>query len=92
MAEIKREKESEVNGLFSKIDFLINDKGSDDEERIKKTMDFYIREKKRLEMINQLKQGYMEMSEINLALAESGMEQDVENLSSYEDYLVGEQV
>ncbi len=90
MAERKRETATEINALLEEADFIMAQKKLDKKEYVKQTMDFYIREKKRLDIIKQLKQGYKEMSDINLALAESGMQQDVNDLYSYEEHLVGE--
>ena len=45
--------------------------------------------KKELEVSEKLKDGYVEMSKINLALAEIGFEQDMIELNMYETKLTG---
>ncbi len=53
-------------------------------------MKLYIREKRKVEVYEQLKYGYVEMSKINLTLAEmGGLEQDMAELNVYEAKLTG---
>lgn len=47
-------------------------------------MKLFIEEKKKLEVIEKLKKGYKEMSQVNLKLAEIGLEQDIMDLAIYE--------
>lgn len=79
------------NALLEEAKSIISKKDMNKEEYIKDTMSFYLKEKKRMETIEQLKKGYAEMSKINLELAESGLEQDLNDLNTYEEY-VGEVV
>ncbi|MFA5576480.1 MAG: hypothetical protein WCZ27_09825 [Tissierellaceae bacterium] len=44
----------------------------------------YVKDKKRMEFVKMLKEGYEEMSQINLDLAEIGLEQDICDLVVYE--------
>lgn len=91
MAELKRERESISNALLEEAQAIISKKDMTKEEYIKKTMSLYLKEKKRMETIEAFKNGYIEMGKINLDLAESGLEQDLNDLNSYELY-VGELV
>lgn len=44
----------------------------------------FIEEKKKLEIVEKLKKGYKEMSELNLKLCEMGLDQDNHELALYE--------
>lgn len=47
-------------------------------------MRLFIEEKKKVEFIEKMKNGYKEMSQVNLRLAEMGLEQDIIDLAIYE--------
>ena len=89
MAELKREQNNMPNALLEEAKSIISKKDMDKEEYIKDTMSFYIKEKKRIEIIEELKKGYQEMSKINLELSETGLDEDLNDLFAYEKY-VGE--
>lgn len=89
MAEAKREQESMPNALLEEARSIISKKDMDKEGYIKDAMSFYIKEKKRIEIIEELKRGYQEMGKINLEIAETGLTEDLNNLFAYEKY-VGE--
>ena len=44
----------------------------------------YIEEKKRLSYIDEMKQGYLEMAELNLQIAAMGFEIDIKDFKEYE--------
>lgn len=52
-------------------------------------LQLYFRERWLENMCEKLKNGYAEMSQINLSLAEMGLEQDIRELCIYELKLVG---
>lgn len=56
-------------------------------EFVRQAMKLYIREKKKLEMRDNMKKGYRDMAEINLKLAEICVEADNEIQKNYEDRL-----
>lgn len=89
MAETEMEKKALSNALLQEAQYIISKKDMNKEDYIKDTMRFYIKEKKRMEIIEELKKGYAEMSRINSELAETGLEQDLKDLDAYESY-VGE--
>ncbi len=89
MDELKREKISITNALYEVAQAIISKKDMTKEEYIKETMCLYLKEKKRMERIEKLKQGYLEMGRINLEICECGFEQDINDLKAYELY-VGE--
>ncbi len=51
----------------------------------------YFKEKWKLEICEKLKTGYSDMSQINLTLAEMGLEEDMNDLCMYESELGCEQ-
>jgi len=44
----------------------------------------YIEEKKRLSYIDEMKQGYLEMAQLNLEIADMGFEIDIKDFKDYE--------
>lgn len=54
---------------------------------VMEALKLFIEEKKRLETIEKLKSGYIEMSDLNKRLAEMGLEQDSLELTLYESSL-----
>lgn len=89
MAETKRIMVSLPNSLLEEVDFIVSMEKKNRNEFVKEAMKLYIREKRRMEFVEKLKDGYVEMSNINLALAEVGLEQDVVELNVYETMLIG---
>ena len=89
MAETKRIMVSLPNSLLKEVDFIVSMEKKNRSEFVKEAIKLYIREKRRLEVSQRLKDGYVEMSKINLALAEIGFEQDMVELNIYETKLTG---
>ncbi|KPU26692.1 CopG family transcriptional regulator [Caloranaerobacter sp. TR13] len=89
MAETKRIMISLPNSLLEEIDGIISIEKKNRSEFIREAMRLYIRERKKMEIREKLKSGYMEMSHINLNLAEVGFEEDVRELFNYEAKLTG---
>lgn len=89
MAETKKIMVSLPDSLLKEVDFIVSIEKKNRSEFVKEAMKFYIREKRRMEVSEKLKDGYVEMSNINLALAEIGIEQDMRELSNYEINLIG---
>lgn len=89
MAETKRIMVSLPNSLVEEVDFIVAMEKKNRSEFIKEAMKLYIREKRKVEVYEQLKYGYVEMSKINLTLAEMGLEQDIVELNAYEAKLTG---
>lgn len=89
MAETKKIMVSLPNNLVEEVDFIVSMEKKNRSEFVKEAMKLYIREKKKLEVSERLKRGYVEMSQINLSFAEMGLDQDMEELSLYEVKLTG---
>ena len=89
MAETKRIMVSLPNSLLEEVDFIVSMEKKNRNEFVKEAMKLYIREKRKVEVSEKLKDGYLEMSQINLTLAEVGFEQDMMELNVYEARLMG---
>lgn len=89
VAETKKIMVSLPNNLVEEVDFIVSMEKKNRSEFVKEAMKLYIREKKKLEVSERLKRGYVEMSQINLSFAEMGLDQDMEELSLYEVKLTG---
>lgn len=89
MAETKRIMVSLPNSLLEEVDFIVSMEKKNRSEFVKEAMKLYIREKRKVEVSERLRDGYLEMSQINLTLAEVGFEQDMMELNIYEARLTG---
>lgn len=89
MAETKRIMVSLPNSLLEEVDFIVSMENKNRSEFVKEAMKLYLREKRKVQVYERLKVGYVEMSQINLALAEIGFEQDMMELNVYESRLTG---
>ena len=89
MAKTKRITVSLPDSLLEEVDFIVSMEKKNRNEFVKEAMKLYIREKRKVEVSKKLKDGYLEMSQINLSLAEVGFEQDMKELNVYESKLTG---
>lgn len=89
MAETRNIMVSLPNNLLEEVDFIVSMEEKNRNEFIKEAMKLYIRERRKLEVSQKLKDGYVEMSKINLSFAEMGLGQDMEELDIYEVKLTG---
>ena len=89
MAKIRRIMVSVPDSLLREVDFIVSMEKKNRNEFVKEAMKFYLREKRKMEVSEKLKHGYLEMSNINLSLAEIGFDQDMKELNMYEINLTG---
>ena len=88
MDNVKRVMISLPDSLLKEIDgFIKNESQNDRSEFIKDAMKLYLKEKKKEEIREQLRNGYLEMSEFNKKLASEGLEYDSKVMTYYEDSL-----
>lgn len=87
MAELRRIVVSLPDSLLRQVDTILSKEKRNRSEFIQDAMRLYIRERERLRMREQLKNGYMEMAEINLEMAEFGINEDMKDLMLYETTL-----
>jgi len=77
------------NNLLEEVDVMVPMEYKDRSDFVIEAMKLFINEKKKLDIIEKLKEGYKEMSQINLYLAESYVEQHNLDLAMYEARLLG---
>lgn len=92
MAETRRIMISLPNSLLEEVDVMVPVEYKNRSDFVIEAMRLYINEKKRIEVAEKMKEGYREMSQINLTLAEIGLEQDILDLVIYEARLMGREV
>ncbi len=83
MAESKRIIVSLPDSLLKEVDSIVSMEKKNRSQFIREAMKLYIRERKKMEIIEQLKKGYIEMANINLTLAEYGLTEDIHDFGSY---------
>ena len=77
------------NSLLEEVDNLVFINKNNRNEFIKRAMKLYIREQRMIEIKETMKQGYLEMSQININLSEMGLTEDMRELNVYETNLTG---
>lgn len=77
------------NNLLEEVDVIVPMECKNRSDFVIEAMKLFIDEKKKVDFIEKLKEGYKEMSQINLTLAEMGLEQDTLDLTIYEARLTG---
>jgi CopG family transcriptional regulator/antitoxin EndoAI len=71
------------------LDNAVKEEGTNRSDFIRKSIRFYLIEKRKLEIRNKMKAGYLEMSKINKSITEEYSEGDYEDFLSYETKLLG---
>ncbi len=87
MADLKKIAVCMPDSLLKEIDDMVCHKCINRSEFIRDAMRFYISEIKRSNAVEKLRNGYLEMSEINITLAEIGLTADYETIIRYETRL-----
>ncbi|HZK57879.1 MAG TPA: CopG family transcriptional regulator [Clostridia bacterium] len=72
------------DSLLREVDNIVSVEKTNRSQFVCRAMKLYIRKRSRMELNEQMKNGYREMGEINLALAELGLSLDMSSLESYE--------
>lgn len=84
MAESRRVTLSLPNSILEEVDVMVPMEYKNMSDFIVDAMKLFIEEKKKSEVVEKLKNGYKEMSQLNLRIAEMGLEQDIVDLAIYE--------
>jgi len=84
VAETRRVLASLSNSLLNQVNLMVPVDCKSKSDSVIETMKVIVNERRRLEIIEKLKEGYEEMSQINLDFAEMGLEQDITDLVCYE--------
>jgi CopG family transcriptional regulator / antitoxin EndoAI len=87
LANLKRVMISLPNTLLREVDGFVQKGSGNRSEFIREAMRLYLNEKKRQELREQMRTGYLEMSEINLELADEGISYDARIIDYYEERL-----
>lgn len=90
MAESRRIMVCVPNSLLQEVDYIVKLENKSRSEFIREAMKLYLRERKKMEIREAMKNGYQEMASINLVYAEMGMDVDMDCLKSYEAQLAAE--
>ena len=84
MAECKKIVISLPYSLLEEVDHMVYAEQCNRSEFVRKAMKFYLQEIKKIDIIESMKKGYLEMRDINITLAEVGLTADQECICSYE--------
>ena len=87
MAQAKRIMVSLPDNLLQEVDGIVRREQGNRSAFVREAMLLLIRERHRLAELEKWRSGYEKMRGINRKLAEDGLEQDLQELESYEDYL-----
>ena len=89
MAENKKVLISIPENLLRELDNAVKEERTNRSDFIRKSIRFYLIEKRKIEIRNKMKSGYLEMSKINKDITEEYSEGDYEDFLSYETKLLG---
>lgn len=89
MADNKKILISIPENLLKELDNAVKLEGTNRSDFIRKAIRFYLIEKRKIEIRNKMKAGYLEMSSINKSITEEYSEGDYEDFLSYETKLLG---
>ncbi len=87
MAQAKRIMVSLPDSLLQEVDGIVRREEGNRSAFVREAMLLLIRERHRLAELEKWRSGYEKTAVINRKLAEDGLEQDLQTLESYEDYL-----
>ncbi len=88
MADNKKILISIPENLLRELDNAVKTEGTNRSDFIRKSIRFYLIEKRKIEIRSKMKAGYLEMSNINKSITEYS-EGDYEDFLSYETKLLG---
>lgn len=87
MAELRKILVSLPDNLLKEIDHIVSVEKTNRSEFVREAMKLYIREKRKIQMVDSMKKGYQEMAEINIRLAEMCIDADCNQNQNYEERL-----
>lgn len=87
LGTLKRVMISLPNSLLQEVDGIVEKENGNRSQFIREAMKLYIAERQKAEIREQMKQGYMEMGQINLELANSDLSVDFGTMLLYEENL-----
>lgn len=87
VAELKKILVTLPDNLLEEVDYAATEDKINRSELVREAMKMYLKERRRIQMREILKKGYLEMTEINLKLSEMYMQMDAEVQKGYEEKL-----
>lgn len=87
MGDIKKVMISLPHNLLEEVDGFVQKGSGNRSQFIREAMKLYLKEKKRQEIRERLRNGYIEMSELNSKLADEGLKCDARTICYYENSL-----
>ncbi|HHY24072.1 MAG TPA: ribbon-helix-helix protein, CopG family [Clostridiaceae bacterium] len=87
MAESRKILISLPEQLLKEVDSIVSIEKTNRSEFVRRTIQLYIRERRKIEVRDRLKKGYQEMAEINIKLSEIWFEADNDLQKKYEKRL-----
>lgn len=87
LSQLKKIMVSVPDNLLKEVDSIVSLDKINRSELVRKAMKLYIRERKQMELRDCMKNGYEQMAEINIKLAELCLEADNEQQQKYEQVL-----
>lgn len=88
MSKLKKIIISLPETLLSHIDNLAGEQSKNRSELVREALNFYLAEQNKKKIRQELIEGYKEMGEINLRLAEEGMDTALADIDQYETNLI----
>jgi CopG family transcriptional regulator/antitoxin EndoAI len=89
LAESRKILISLPESLLKEVDSIVNMEKTNRSEFVRRTIQLYIRERRKIEVRDRLKKGYQEMAEINIKLSEIWFNVDNDLQLRYEKRLGG---
>lgn len=87
LAELRKILISLPDNLLKEIDNIVSVERTNRSEFVREAMRLYIREKRKIQIMDRMKKGYLEMAEINIKLAEVCYDADCDQQQIYEERL-----
>ena len=87
MAELRKILISLPDNLLKEIDNAVSVENTNRSEFVREAMKLYLREKRKIQIMDRMKKGYQEMAEINLRLSEVCFDADCDQQEKYEERL-----
>lgn len=87
MAESRKILISLPESLLKEVDSIVSIEKTNRSEFVRRTIQLYIRERRKIEVRDRLKKGYQEMAEINIRLSEIWFNVDNDLQLKYEERL-----
>lgn len=87
LGNLKRVMISLPHSLLQEVDVIVQKENGNRSQFIREAMQLYISERQKKDIREKMKQGYIDMGEINLELANTGFSVDLGMIEEYEENL-----